>query len=520
MIFSSLQYLIFLPIVVFLYWRTTGGARLALVVLASYIFYMSWLPVYGLLLLALTAINFGLALLIDKTRPPQIATVNSDGSPGKPKNPPYSTCKVIFFAAALLNLGCLFYYKYANFLIENVVNSYNAVALKLGSLPAFALYQPLPWDKPILDVILPLGISFFAFEFVHYLADVYKGDKPMRSFMEFAAFASFFPSQIAGPIKRYQDFTQKLRVPEQFSSALFMEGSVLIMQGLFKKVAIADPLGALIAGPFASAHALSAPDAWIAAFGFYIQVYCDFSGYTDIGRGSALWLGIRLPENFGLPFLTRDLSLFWRKWHMSLSSWLKDYIYIPLGGGRAGALLQWRNLFITMIACGLWHGASWHYIIFGAIQGFGLVINKEWKDLIARSQALTRIFESTAGHVFAYFLTQLFVIVTYSVFRSPDIPHSLNLLSSLFNFGEASTLTQAIEKSGVVYIASLYFLFWFMSDRLAQSPRAMAMLRPLGLTSDGQTFALPVKLASWTAACVLMFAAKPTETVPFVYFQF
>src|SRR5262249_47668893 len=154
------------------------------------------------------------------------------------------------------------------------------------------------------------------------------------SFMEFAAFASFFPSQIAGPIKRYQDFNERLQKPEPWSTSLFYEGMTLIMQGLFKKVAIADPIGALIYRPFSTMVPLSSGDAIIAAVGFTAQVYCDFSGYTDIGRGSALLLGIRLPENFDLPYLAHDLADFWRRWHMSLSYWLRDYVYIPLGGSR------------------------------------------------------------------------------------------------------------------------------------------------------------------------------------------
>ncbi len=527
MIFSSLQYLVFLPIVAFLYWRTTGGARLALVVLASYIFYMSWLPTYGILLFALTLINFAVAIALDKTRPAgeaiddsvdaSIAVKSKEAEYTKRKSPLH---KSIFAFGVLLNLGTLIYYKYANFLIENIVGAYNLAITQAQFLPVFKIAQAVPWDKPVLDVILPLGISFFTFEFVHYLVDVYRGDKALRSFMEFAAFASFFPSQIAGPIKRYKDFMEKLRRPDPLTAAQFTEGATLIVQGLFKKVAIADPLGFIISGPFTTAAALSASDAWIAAAGFCIQVYCDFSGYTDIGRGSALWLGIRLPENFALPFFAHDLLDFWRRWHMSLSNWLRDYLYIPMGGNRIALHLQWRNLFLTMVACGIWHGASWHYIVFGAIQGVGLCLNREWRAILHKSEKLRAICESRPGLVFSNLLLLAFIVPTYSIFRSPDIPHSLNMLSSMLNFGAPCTLAAAIDKSGVIFIASLYFLFWLVSDRLTKSEFFMSVLTTLGLSSDGKTLAMPVRLASWTAACVLMIAAKPTDAIPFVYFQF
>ncbi len=507
MIFSSLQYVIFLPIVVFLYWRTTGGARLAIVVLSSYFFYMSWLPIYGLLLFALTAFNFGIAFAIDKTRPVD----------GANKSLLHNS---VFALGVLLNVGLLVYYKYASWIMEQVVNAYNLFITQMNAFPIFKVAAANPWDAPVYSVILPLGISFFIFEFVHYIVDVYRGDKPMRSFMEFAAFASFFPSQIAGPIKRYKQFTETLRTPTPLDKDQFVEASRLIVQGLFKKVAIADPLGYVVAAPFSTTQLLSAPDAWIAAVGFFIQVYCDFSGYTDIGRGSALLLGIRLPENFNLPYLSRDLADFWRRWHMTLGSWLRDYIYIPLGGNRTGMLLQWRNLFITMVACGVWHGASWHYIVFGAAQGIGLCVNREWKGLLKKSPTLNALCESKPGILLSHSAVVLFIIITYAVFRAPDMPHAMNMLTSMLNFHGPCTLYSTVEKSGVIYIACLYFAFWLLTDKVSKSEFLMSVAKTLGLSQDGKTFDWPVRFASWTAACLLMFAARPTEAVPFVYFQF
>lgn len=497
MIFSSIQYLLFLPIVVFLYWRTKGSVRVALVVAASYFFYMSWLPVYGVFLLALSSITWMLGQ--------GLAKAYKENRKGE--------AKLLLAAGLVLNLGCLCYYKYANFFILNTIQGANWLR------GLFAASQPQPWDVPILNVILPLGISFFVFEFVHYLADIYKGEKPISSFMEFSAFASFFPSQIAGPIKRYQDFQEKLTAPEPWSTPLFFEACALIVQGMFKKIAIADPIGVLVFPPFQTMNLLSASDATIAAIGFVIQVYCDFSGYTDIGRGSALLLGIRLPENFNLPYLSVDLAEFWRRWHMSLSTWMRDYVYIPLGGSRGGTWFSSRNLLITMVACGFWHGASWHYLIFGGLHGIGLIVNRVWKDALKKSAPLSAIFETTAGKGLALFLTLLFIAATDTVFRSPDMPHAFNMFRSLLNINAPCTLMPALFKSGIIQFFSVYFSFWLVLELVSKHPEKLPWLRD-SAQDVRLKFATPVRLASWTAAVILLFAAKPNEAIPFVYFQF
>jgi len=498
-IFSSIQYFLFLPLAVFFYWKTTGRARLLVTVLSSYIFYMSWLPVYGLLLLAMTIANWLLGMGIEK------AAAQSR--------------KQLAFSYLLLGLaidvGVLCYYKYFNFLFENAVK---AVIGTSTLLPQIKLSQDFVHlaDSPFLSVVLPLGISFFVFEFVHYLSDVYRGDKSVKSFLVFASFAAFFPSQIAGPIKRYQDFVAQLAKPEPLTRPLFYEGASLIMQGLFKKVALADPIGAMIAPSFATMSTLSAADAWLAAAGFVIQVYCDFSGYTDMGRGSALLMGIRLPINFELPLLSKDISTLWRKWHMSLGSWLKDYVYITLGGSRKGAFTQSRNLVITMIVCGLWHGASWHYILWGALQGLGMTLHRMWCSFLAKRPVLDEVSKSFVGNAISRVLTLAFVCATFGLFRSPDMPHAMNLWSGMaLHFGQPFTLMVPLLKSGIMPILAAYFIFWQMTEYLRKHPTMLDRF-----IKDGSLFANPVRLACWTAALILMVASKPLEAVPFVYFQF
>ncbi|MBX9568898.1 MAG: hypothetical protein K2X77_08380 [Candidatus Obscuribacterales bacterium] len=493
MIFSSLEYLIFLPLVVLLFWQLKGAARTALLVVSSFFFYMSWLPAYGILLLILSAANWALGLAIDRVRQSS------------------STSKALLAAGLVLNLGCLCYYKYTNFFLENIVATINSIShTALG----FGLKIPA-YEVPILDVLLPLGISFFVFEFIHYLVDVFKGSKPLSSLMEFLAFAAFFPSQIAGPIKRFQEFAENIRAPQKMDLPLFNEATGLIVQGLFKKVAIADPIGALVYPVYASTTLVSSSDALIAAIGFVVQVYCDFSGYTDIGRGSALLMGIRLPENFQLPYLAADLAAFWRRWHISLSSWLRDYIYIPLGGSKHGLLNNWRNLFLTMLACGLWHGANWHYVIFGCLQGVGLVVQKEWSELCKRVPALSAFGKSSLAHWLGVFGTMLFITATFVVFRAPDMPAAGRIFASMVNFTGACELYSPLLKSGVLVFLPLYFACWQIRERGA------AFLENSRIWQSSRVFfEMPMRLAVLTASALIMLAATPQEAVPFVYFQF
>ncbi|MBS1999400.1 MAG: MBOAT family protein, partial [Cyanobacteria bacterium SZAS LIN-2] len=354
-------------------------------------------------------------------------------------------------------------YKYFNFLFENAIRAVIAASTVIPQIKLSQNFLHLA-DSPFLSVVLPLGISFFVFEFVHYLADVYRGDKPVRSFLVFASFAAFFPSQIAGPIKRYQDFVAQLANPTPLTRPLFYEGASLIMQGLFKKVALADPIGAIIAPSFATMSSLSAADAWLAAGGFVIQVYCDFSGYTDMGRGSALLMGIRLPINFDLPLLSRDISALWRKWHMSLGSWLRDYVYITLGGSRKGTATQSRNLVITMIVCGLWHGASWHYILWGVLQGVGMTLHRMWCNYLVKAPTVKALSQTFVGESLSYILTMAFVCATFGLFRSPDMPHAMNLWTGMaLHFGQPFTMLLPLLKSGILPILAAYFIFWQMT---------------------------------------------------------
>jgi alginate O-acetyltransferase complex protein AlgI len=478
MIFSSIQYLLFLPVVVLLYWRMRGTARLAFVVGASYFFYMSWLPIYGLLLFGMTTLNWALGLGIERTR---------QSSP--------IVAKSLLTLALLANLGCLGYYKYVDFAFSTAIAGVNFLARFVQTQNEF-----LHWDP--LGILLPLGISFFVFEFVHYTVDVYRGDKALTSWLEFAAFAAFFPSQIAGPIKRYQDFVEGLRKPIAWSEALLAEGGALIVQGMFKKLAIADPISDIIAKSFMPGAYLSCPDAWLAAFGFMIQIFCDFSGYTDIGRGSALLLGIRLPDNFRLPYLSPDIGEFWRRWHMSLGSWLRDYLYIPLGGSRGGRWNTWMSLLVTMTIAGVWHGAAWHFIAFGTFHGLGLVVNREWRNLLRAVKPLGTVCNTTAGVLLSTLTTAVFVMFGFLLFRAPDMSVVGNIAANWVSSDMSCSMIEPICKSGLLTMSAVYLAWW-------------------GITTTWTgIYSSSMRYASWTAAVIMILAAKPSGVTPFLYFQF
>jgi alginate O-acetyltransferase complex protein AlgI len=500
MIFSSLQYLFFLPLVVLLYWRTKGSVRMWLLILASYYFYMSWMPVYGILLLAMTGINWVLGNVLY-------------GSLQKPGGKRSLETRLILGFGLAINLGSLFYYKYTNFALQTLGGLYNHLAELLGAATPAVLHLQ-PWDIPVFEILLPLAISFFVFEFVHYLVDIYRGDKPTKSFTHFMVFSAFFPSQIAGPIKRYQEFVLQLITPEKLTSSLAIEGIGLFIQGLFKKVAIADPIGSLIFPFYGQLAPISSPDAWLVAAGFAIQVYCDFSAYTDMGRGSAMLLGIRLPENFQLPYLAKDIADFWRRWHMSLSFWLRDYVYLPSGGAKKDRLRNWSALFITMVVCGVWHGVGWHYIIFGAIQGVGMIIHKEWRTFVRKTAGLEKALNNVPMHLLNHAIVVLFLLLTFIIFRAPTMSRAFNVLAGLVRPGEC-TLWEPILKAGLIPIMGVYVFAWLFTELAKKYPEPFSFIRNPNLG-----YAFPFKMATWTAAVILTIAARPMAAVPFLYFQF
>lgn len=499
MLFNSLQYLLFLPVVTLLYWRAPKVLRLPILLLASYLFYMSWMRVYGLLLFGLTLVNFLIGLAIHKS-----AARNYR--------------RWIFIAGLSVNLFCLALFKYTNFLLDSIrtlcANFEGSAALAANSV-LHTISANVPHDLPI---ILPLGISFFVFEFIHYLTDIFKGDKPIFSPLKFALFAAFFPSQIAGPIKRYQDFEKQEVADAKFDRKLFNSGLLLIAQGMFKKVALGDNLAPIVQVGFNNPHLMSTTDAWACVLAFSMQIYYDFSGYTDIAIGSANVLGFTLPDNFKMPYSARSLKDFWHRWHISLSSWLRDYLYIPLGGSRKGNARAIVNLITTMLLGGLWHGASWHFVIWGGMHGFGLAINKILDEFISKNKLLENLTKTTAWNLCAQAFIFVFVSLAWVVFRAKDASEAFAIYHQLFSVQPSltpeATIIESFWNSSLPFAASVYVLAYLVS----RLPEKFKYFIPEGLRENGIPAYAQVVLLSGFA--LLIVGLAPHAAIPFIYFQF
>lgn len=448
---------------------------------------MSWIPAYGLLIALLTAVNYFIAYFIEKFR---------DHS------------KPLLILGLVINLGTLCFYKYTNFLIDSLS----------GLLKACA-----PWTTPAmgamsfpeLNIILPLGISFFAFEFIHYIVDVYKGGKAIRSPIDFALFAAFFPSQIAGPIKRYQDFVQQLAVDVHFDWNLCSQGIALLVQGLFKKIALSDNL-AIVANQGFSIAAGSAgtAESWLAALAFTFQIYFDFSGYTDMGRGSALMLGYKLPDNFNLPYLATSMTDFWKRWHISLSTWLRDYLYIPLGGGRCSKMRKNYNLLLTMLLGGLWHGAAWHFVAWGGLHGGLLIVNHKYDEIVTRTGRLQAFHAHPLGKALSMLSTFVLVMISWVFFRAETVSQAMQMLKLMFfNFAPSPAMV-GIPGSAPLYVGlAAYSVYALLSYINARNLRFQIWRQRFVL-------AAPAQAVVYVGAAFAAIGLAPAAPSPFIYFQF
>lgn len=487
MVFSSLTYLIFLPFVFAAYWLASGAVRKVILLVASYVFYMSWMPAYGLLLFLLTLTNYLFALAIDKFR----------------------ARKPILILALAVNLGVLAYYKYADFLCRSFADFIAGIENAAGIQAAVA--------SPVMNIVLPLGISFFAFEFIHYCVDVYRGGKPIKNPLDFALFAAFFPSQVSGPIKRYQQFDEQLNAEKKFHHSDFVEGFALIVRGMFKKVALADNLSAITASGMSNWHNLGTLDAWVLMIVFVWQVYFDFSGYTDMGIGSARLLGFHIPNNFDLPYIaSKNLMEFWQRWHITLSTWLRDYVQMPMTGFRASRLRFNLATLLTMSACGLWHGAAWHYVVWGFVHGVLLVATREYLQVVKTSPFLKQIHAKPWMVPVACLGTFLLVLLAQTFFLAKTVSDAFVLLGAMFTpmYSTVNLLGQFAD-SPVVVPAILYLIWGLIFVDVPWLP--LANLRGIGNFLSANSAR---KVALCICAFVASIAFAPSLSNPFIYFQF
>ena len=396
MLFNSLEYLIFLPCVLFLYHSLPFRAQNGLLLAASYLFYGWWDWRFLLLMQFSTCCDYFLSHALGRAEAPKAR-------------------KAMLALSIGMNLAALGFFKYYNFFAESLAEGLRV----LGFHPSIAA----------LKVILPVGISFYTFQSMGYIADVYRRQvRPIQGIFSYALFVSYFPQLMAGPIERFGNLYPQLSRPRSVDRRMVSEGAYLILWGMFKKVFIADNLAEIANYGFANLHAMNFAMALAAMYAFAFQIYCDFSGYTDIARGSSLLLGVRLRLNFDFPYFSTNPSEFWQRWHISLSTWLRDYLYIPLGGNRGGPRKTNRNLLLTMLLGGLWHGANWTFMAWGCYQGLLLILFRVLKE---------RVNVQLPRAVGAFLFFHL-VCVGWVLFRAASLRDCLEFFQALGRFGPAA----------------------------------------------------------------------------------
>src|SRR3954454_16262321 len=398
MLFNTFHFAYFFAILFPLYWALPHRPQNYLLLAASYYFYACWDPRFLALLVLSTAMDYACGLAVDRIE-----------APGRRK---------LFVALSMaLNLGMLGYFKYYNFFAESLQAALARAGVDVG--------------LSHLNVVLPIGISFYTFQSMSYVIDVYRRDiKPTRNFIQFAAFVSFFPHLVAGPIMRPTTLLPQIERKRRFDLQQFYQGAYLIFWGLTKKVVVADNLALIVNELFGRWETIDGGLALIAIYAFAFQIYCDFSGYTDAARGIAKCLGIELALNFNLPYFATSPTDFWGRWHISLSKWLQDYLYIPLGGSRGGTFLTYRNLMLTMIIGGLWHGAAWTFIIWGTYQGVLLVAHRlarPWLDRIRPTDVVDR----ACWKAVRIFVTFHMICLGWLIFRANSIAQVRGMLTAI-----------------------------------------------------------------------------------------
>jgi alginate O-acetyltransferase complex protein AlgI len=468
MIFNSLAFLLFFPVVFFLYWFIP--ARLIkvqniLLLFASYFFYGWWDWRFLSLIAFSTIADYFLGLAIHKQQHQKKR-------------------KMFLMMSMFVNLGLLGFFKYFNFFIDSWVSAWNALGYNM--------------QYSTLNIILPVGISFYTFQTMSYSIDIYRKElKPTRNFIAFATFVSLFPQLVAGPIERASNLIPQILAKRVWNHTRFKDGVLQIAVGFFRKVVVADSIGVIIDGIYNNPEIHNASSIVMAIFLYSFQIYFDFSGYSDIAIGSAKLLGFDFKRNFNLPYFSSSITEFWRRWHISLSSWLRDYLYIPLGGNRKGVVKQYRNLFITMLLGGLWHGSSWNFVIWGGIHGILLGIEKRF----ALIPSGYRFFQNA--------LVFVSVSLIWVFFRSLSFDDSLLIFKKLISseyympyFGSTSRL------AGLVYGLFLALLMdvYLFSKGIA--------LEKLGSKIPNLYY---VVLVNFILINIILFFSSASN---FIYFQF
>jgi D-alanyl-lipoteichoic acid acyltransferase DltB (MBOAT superfamily) len=479
MLFNSIDFAIFLPIVFILYWFATDKKlklQNFLIVVASYLFYGWWDWRFLSLILFSTLIDYSIGIRLSKEEN-------------------ISKRKILLWISILVNLGFLGFFKYYNFFLDNFIT-------------AFSLFGS-PINVQGLNIVLPVGISFYTFQTLSYTIDVYKRKlKPTKDFIAFTAFVSFFPQLVAGPIERATHLLPQFYKRRKFDYALAVDGMRQILWGLFKKIVIADNCAELANQIFNNSADMNGSTLVLGAIFFTFQIYGDFSGYSDIAIGTSRLFGFNLKQNFAFPYFSRDIAEFWRRWHISLSTWFRDYLYIPLGGSRGGTWMKVRNTFAIFIVSGFWHGANWTFIVWGtlnAIYFLPLLLLKKNRvntDIVAQGKYLPTLKE-----IFNMLTTFALTVLAWVFFRAENIGHAWSYLSTIFS----KSLFTIPYYSGMKIPMLLILFFIFIEWLGRESDYAIENIK--------NKFNLITRWSFYLILIILIGLYKG-ENQQFIYFQF
>jgi D-alanyl-lipoteichoic acid acyltransferase DltB (MBOAT superfamily) len=476
MLFNSIAFLIFLPIVFSLYWfalKKNLKLQNILLIIASYIFYGWWDWRFLILLVASSCTDFFLGLAIGKQEDAKKR-------------------KRLLILSLIINLGILGFFKYFNFFVDSFISSFASLGVHL--------------DSRTLNIILPVGISFYTFQSLSYTIDIYRRQLEARkNLLNYLAFVSFFPQLVAGPIERARNLLPQFEKARVFTYENGADGLKLMLWGFFKKVVVADNCGVWANSIFNNSENISGPTLLLGAVFFTFQIYGDFSGYSDIARGLAKLFGFELMKNFNLPYFSRSMREFWQRWHISLSTWFKDYVYIPLGGSRCSKLRQILNTLITFTLSGFWHGANWTFIIWGFLNGLfmipGIIFNRPVaKDLPSPGKILPSIKDSIAMIV-TFFLA----VIAWIFFRSQDLSQAFSIIGKMFSAEPLKT--NYLRPEVLLAIAMLLIIEWLQREKD----------HPLKI--DSKHIAVRWLIYLFVLLAIL-YLGNYTSPLQFIYFQF
>lgn len=476
MLFNSLQFFIFFIIVYCLYLSLSHRNQNRMLLLASYIFYGAWDWRFLSLLWISTIVDYICGHKIYASNNPKLK-------------------KQLLFVSIATNLTILGFFKYFNFFADTLATSCDLWGIHLS--------------VPTLKIILPVGISFYTFQTMSYTFDIYYNKmKPKKGFLDFALFVAFFPQLVAGPIERAKNLLPQIHLPRKVTLDNFYQGCYLIFWGLFMKVFIADNLATIVNPIFASSGPSNAADILLGIYAFTFQIFCDFAGYSNIARGLCKCMGFEIMVNFNLPYFARNPKEFWQRWHISLSTWLRDYLYIPLGGNKRGGWITYRNLGITMLLGGLWHGASWTFIAWGAYHGVLLIAHRA-TILISKGfpQPKTKVSTNIISAIKVFFFFHL-TCFGWMIFRAESFQQIIKMSSTLLTTGHQISLTQfagLLKQLGpyLIVLLAVQILQYYKNDLMAVYKLNVA-----------------IKIIFYFICTLLLIIWGITNAQDFIYFQF